>query len=107
MKVLLLGLALVAACGPGLPCEGPKDCGGNACCFVTPTEHGGTPYVTCTSAPTGCAIGDTIEERDRRVCQTDDDCVAGGIDTKYTKCCLASVGFRGAHTCTSPGLCKI
>jgi hypothetical protein len=104
--LLLLGL-LTAACETPLPCYGPAECGGNACCFITPTEQGGLPYVSCTTSPTGCSVGDTIEARSRRMCESDADCVAGPISTAYTKCCTASVMSHGAKTCTSPGLCNI
>src|SRR4051812_32328439 len=105
--LLAAGIAL-AACGPGLPCEGPSECGGNACCFITPTESGtSTPFVTCTASPTACAEPDTIDTRKRRMCHTDADCTAGGVTTAYTKCCKASVMGVGSHSCTSPSLCRI
>jgi len=109
MKSLLILLALLglAACETPLACYGSSDCHGNACCYVIPTEGGGLPGVSCTSSPTGCAVGDTIDAKSRRMCHNDDDCVAGPISTRYTKCCNASVINQGAHTCTSPELCTI
>jgi hypothetical protein len=109
MKRLLILVALLglAGCVAPLQCYGPSDCHGNACCYVIPTEGGGTPGVFCTSSPTSCAVGDTIDAKSRRMCETDADCVAGPISTRYTKCCAASVVNQGAHTCTSPELCHI
>ncbi len=102
--VALVGL-LLAACGPGLLCDGPQDCSGNACCYVRYTLRSAGDYVSCTNSPSACSEKDTVDMEKRRLCLVDDDCTAGGITTPYTKCCRASVLSSAAKTCTSPGLC--
>ncbi len=101
----LVSAMLLVACEGALPCDGPEQCSGNACCYVRYTVRSGSDYVGCTAAPDACAEKDTVYENHRRLCQTDADCTAGNVSTVYTKCCRASVFSHAAMTCTSPGLC--
>lgn len=100
-------LALTAACdGPGLACTGPQDCQGNPCCLTQPLSRGNVT-LGCTNAPDACGVSKDIDYYTSRLCHSDADCVAGGINTAETKCCLASVMSQRAHTCTGPSRCGI
>jgi hypothetical protein len=101
--VVLALLALAACGGSSLPCSGPPDCGGNACCLTIPDLSGSTTLV-CTSSPSACAPVRGLDQV-TRLCHTDADCTAGGISTSETRCCHASVMSQPAMTCTYPSHC--
>ncbi len=94
---------LTAGCETPLPCDGPSNCTGNACCFDFPTSNlGFGPAVYCTGAADACVPNVTIDTRTTRLCETDADCVAGGISTVWDTCCPSSVMNRAAKTCGGP-----
>jgi hypothetical protein len=102
-RILAVILFAAAGCETALPCDGPQQCGGNACCFDFPIGYlGQGPAVYCTSAPSSCNPGETLSTRTTRICQTDADCVAGGISTQWHYCCPSSVMNRPANTCSGP-----
>ena len=101
---VLLALLMLAACGGSpLPCNGPQDCGGNACCLTIPGLSGSTT-LGCTASPSAC-VPARAPDRMTRLCREDGDCTAGGISTNETRCCHASVMSQQAMTCTDPTLC--
>ncbi|MCA1828606.1 MAG: hypothetical protein ABR567_21840 [Myxococcales bacterium] len=101
--MLALILLALAGCQSPLPCDGPEQCGGNACCFDFPIGYlGQGPAVYCTSAPDACHPTETLNTRTTRMCETDADCVAGGISTVWSHCCPSSVMDRAANTCGGP-----
>ena len=101
LPVVLAFLALLAAaCESPLPCDGPQQCGGNACCFDLPTDVGGQgPRVYCTGSADACTPFVRINQTTTRLCETDADCTAGGISTVWVNCCPSSVMNRFAKTC--------
>jgi hypothetical protein len=102
--VILVALAALAGCEAGpLSCDGPAQCHGNACCMDTPIGYGGNgPAVYCTGAPDACRPTVTLNTLTTRVCQTDDDCVAGGISTVWTHCCDATISQHAVKACGGP-----
>ncbi|MGZ6141896.1 MAG: hypothetical protein ACXWLM_01100 [Myxococcales bacterium] len=100
----LLALAVLSTgCEPPLACDGPSQCRGNACCFNFPTTNLGLgPDVFCTASPSDCPPKVTVDMTTTRLCETDADCVAGGISTQWNTCCPSSVMSRAAKTCGGP-----
>jgi hypothetical protein len=98
-------LAIAAACDSSrLPCYGPADCGGNACCLRIPILAGPIT-VACGASPDACPPSQTFDMSTTRLCQTEADCTAGGISTSENKCCRASVSGHAAKSCTGPSRC--
>lgn len=97
--------ALLVGCGQApLPCDGPKQCGGNACCFNYQYTYGPgsvSTSVACAGSPADCVPTITTTDYVTRLCQTDADCVAGGISTSFPVCCPASVIDHYARSCQS------
>ena len=101
---VVLAVAALAGCGQGpLACDGPEQCGGNACCFDLPLDVNGLgPDVYCTGSPDACLPKTTVSTLTTRLCETDADCVAGGISTVWPYCCPSSVNNHAAKTCGGP-----
>jgi hypothetical protein len=101
--VALIASALLAAAagceGGSLPCAGPSDCSGNACCYDLPITYAGGPAIYCTSSPTACAPKQFVDMSRTRLCRVDADCTAGPIDTAEAKCCPSAVASHAAGTC--------
>jgi len=100
MKIALFSLLLLAACDTQrLPCYGPEDCSGNACCLIIPSGANGSTTLSCTPTPQSCPPRFTIDAHYNRLCEKDADCTAGGIDTNEKTCCPSSVMSHAAGTC--------
>jgi hypothetical protein len=99
LSTILAALALACG-GQRLPCYGPEDCSGNACCLEIATTNSGSNGVSCTATPQSCPPAFTVEAHYTRMCKTDADCTAGGISTNEAKCCPSSVMSEAAGTCT-------
>ena len=98
-------LAGAVACNQGsLPCFGPADCAGNACCLQVPILTAET-LVYCTRSPAACPPMQTTDYSTTRLCHIDADCTAGGISTVENVCCRASVLGVSARSCTAPSRC--
>ena len=103
-RLLLLAL-LSFGCEQALPCYGPQDCHGNACCFDFPSTNLGLgPRVYCTTSADACVPANNMDTQTTRLCGTPADCTAGGISTVETICCPSTVMNRYARTCT--GFCQ-
>ena len=98
---LLAGLAVAffACDNSRLSCYGPADCGGNACCLYIPSGANGSTTLGCTASPQACEPRFTVEGHFNRMCETDADCTAGGIETAEATCCPSSVMSHAAGTC--------
>lgn len=104
-RLLLILAVLTAACEAGpLACNGPSDCGGNACCLDFGIGYKGTTNVYCTGAPDACRPVQTVDSVITRMCTRDADCTAGGISTTANRCCASTVANHYAGTCD--GLCN-
>jgi len=66
---------------------GPQDCGGNPCCWrlVNARDLGRS----CEARPDDCVPVMGVDTLTTRLCQADEDCIAGGVTTALTHCCLA------------------
>ena len=100
----LCALVLLAGCEGPLPCGGPSECHGNACCYDIPLTSQAGPAVYCTASPDACAPTQRLDLARTRLCHTNADCTAGGISTYEATCCPSSVMSRAAGSCQ--GSCR-
>lgn len=97
----VVATALFACDSQRLTCYGPDDCSGNACCLFIPSGANGSTTLQCTPTPQSCEPKFTVEGHYNRLCETDADCSAGGIDTSQNRCCPSAVMSHAAGTCAA------